>query len=101
VAKRTALLKPRRPKPRRLWRSKLYIRQYREARNVNQAELAKAIGKSGGLISQIESGQSAASPQTLEDIAAFFRLAHVGLLFEPPVPKGWRRLVHIVPENNH
>ena len=68
---------------------------------MTQTELAKAIGKTAGLISQIESGQSAASAQTLEDIAAFFKLAHVGTLFEPPVPKGWRRLVHIVPENNH
>jgi len=94
------LAKPHRQKPQRVWRSKLYIRQHRQARNVKQWQLAQAIGKSGGLISQIESGQSAASPQTLEDIAAFFRLAHVGMLFEPPVPKGWRRRVIIVPETD-
>jgi len=27
-------------------------------------------------------------------------LPHVGYLFEPPVPKGWRRIASIVPKNN-
>ena len=68
---------------------------------MNQTDLANAIGKSNGLISQIENGLSAASPATLEDIAEFFKLPHVGMLFEPPTPKGWRRRMIIVPENNH
>jgi hypothetical protein len=52
------------------------------------AELAKGIGKSKGLLSLIENGHSAGSRETLENIAKFFRLPHVGLLFgraDPPI----------------
>src|SRR5215472_8009268 len=90
----------RRYKPVRIWRSRLYIIEHREARGITSAELAKAIGKSAGLLSQIENGRCGASPETLEDIAQLFGLDHVGMLFEPPAPAGWRRQVHIVP-NNH
>jgi DNA-binding XRE family transcriptional regulator len=75
-------------------------REHRQAAGLTLTELAKAIGKTKGMVSQIENRQSAASSQTLEDIADFFGLAHVGLLFEPPVPKGWRRIASIVPKNN-
>src|SRR5262245_65221999 len=91
VKRRRPLLQPRK-KPQRLWRSQLYIRQHREARGLSLTELAEAIGKTKGLLSLIENGHSAASPETLEDIAAYFGLAHVGLLFEPPLPAGWRRI---------
>jgi transcriptional regulator with XRE-family HTH domain len=90
----------RRKKPQRLWRSQLYIRHHRAAAGINLTALAAAIGKSKGLVSQIEHGYCAASPETLEDIAAYFGLAHVGMLFEPPVPKGYRRQTIIVPDNN-
>lgn len=99
IKRRKPLLQPRKA-PQRIWRSQLYIRQHREARGISQTDLAKAIGKTKGLVSQIEAGRSAASPETLEDIAVYFGLAHVGMLFEPPVPLGWRRLVSIVPNNN-
>jgi transcriptional regulator with XRE-family HTH domain len=89
-----------RKKPQRIWRSRLYIREHRESRDVTLTELAKAIGKTKGLLSQIENGLCGASPETLEDIAAFFKLTHVGMLFEPPAPVGWRRTVSIVPEKN-
>jgi DNA-binding XRE family transcriptional regulator len=99
IRRRRPLFQPRK-KVRRIWRSRLYIREYREAAGLTLTEFAKAIGKTKGMISQIENRQSAASAETLEDIADFFGLAHVGLLFEPPVPKGWRRMVSIVPKNN-
>jgi len=100
IKRRKPLLQPRKA-PRRIWRSRLYIREHRDARDISLTELAKAIGKSKGLVSQIENGLCGASPETLEDIAKFFGLLHVGMLFEPPAPIGWRRQVHIVPENNH
>jgi len=90
----------RRYKPARIWRSRLYIIEHREARGITSAGLAKAIGKSPGLLSQIENGRCGASPETLEDIAQFFGLDHVGMLFEPPAPPGWRRTVMIVPNTN-
>jgi transcriptional regulator with XRE-family HTH domain len=78
----------------------LYIRAHRQARDITVTQLAAAIGKSKGMISQIENGLSAASPETLEDIAQFFGLAHVGMLFEPPTPKGWHRIAAIVPDDD-
>ena len=75
-----------------MWRSQLYIGHHREARGLSLTELAEAIGKTKGLLSLIESGRCGASPETLEDIAEYFGLAHVGLLFEPPLPAGWRRI---------
>jgi DNA-binding XRE family transcriptional regulator len=75
------------------------IRQHREARGISLTALAKEVGKSKGMILQIENGRSAASLETLEDIAESFGLAHVGMLFEPPVPKGWRRITSIIPDS--
>ena len=98
IRRRRPLLQPRK-KLQRIWRSKLYIREYRQAHGLSLTEFAKAIGKTKGMVSQIENRQSAASSKTLEDIADFFGLPHPGLLFEPPVPKGWRRIVSIVPKN--
>ena len=100
IKRRTPLLQPRK-KTRRLWRSRLYIRELRQSRDVTLTELAKAIGKSKGLLSQVEAGLCAASPETLEDIKDYFGLLHVGMLFEPPAPVGWRRTVSIVPDNDH
>jgi DNA-binding XRE family transcriptional regulator len=94
---RMAVLQPRK-KPRRVRRSQLYIRQYRKARGISLTALANEIGKTKGLLSQIENGHSAPSLETLEDIAQVFRLAHAGMLFEPPVPNGWRRIMSIVPD---
>jgi transcriptional regulator with XRE-family HTH domain len=99
MKRRRPLLQPRK-KPQRVWRSQLYIRQHRTAAGITLTALAAAVGKSKGMLSQIENGRSAASPETLEDIAAYFGLAHVGMLFEPPVPKGWRRIMSIIPDNN-
>jgi transcriptional regulator with XRE-family HTH domain len=90
----------RRYKPARIWRSRLYIIEHREARHMTAAALAKAIGKSAGLVSQIESGRCGASPETLEDIAQLFGLDHVGMLFEPPAPPGYRRQVHFILNDN-
>jgi transcriptional regulator with XRE-family HTH domain len=42
-----------------VWRSQLYIRQHREARGISLTALAKAVGKSKRMISQIENGRSA------------------------------------------
>jgi len=89
----------RRYKPQRMWRSHLYIREHRQVRDMTLTELAKRIGKSKGLVSQIENGHCGASPETLEDIAKLFGLAHVGQLFEPPAPKGFKRQMIIVPDN--
>jgi len=101
VKRRKPLLRPRK-KPQRIWRSQLYIRQHRQAAGMSLAELAKAIDKTKGLLSQIENGRSAASPETLEDLADFFGLQHVGKLFEPPneikVPLGYRRIISLVPK---
>jgi transcriptional regulator with XRE-family HTH domain len=83
-----------RKKPQRMWRSRLYIRERREARGMTLTGLARAIGKSKGLLSHIENGYCGASPETLEDIAEFFGLLHVGRLFEPPMPEGYRRHVN-------
>lgn len=88
-------------KPEQKRRSTLYLRAHRQARGLSQTALAKAIGKTKGLLSQIESGRAQASLQTMEDIASYFGLAHVGMLFEPPVPAGWRRITAIVPNNNN
>ena len=82
----------RRKRPKRLWRMVLYVRQHREARNISVSELARQIGKTKSMVSQIENGRSAASLETLVDIAECFRLEHAGLLFEPPVPHGWVRV---------
>lgn len=87
------------PKPEQKRRSTLYLRAHRQARGLSQTELAAAIGKTKGLLSQIETGRAQASLQTLEDITAYFGLAHLGMLFEPPVPAGWRRITAIVPNN--
>jgi transcriptional regulator with XRE-family HTH domain len=78
-----------RKKPQRLWCSRLYIRELRESGGVKLTELAQAIGKTKGLISQIENGRCAGSVQTLEGIAKFFGLAHVGQLFEPPASRDY------------
>jgi transcriptional regulator with XRE-family HTH domain len=100
IKRRKPLLQPRKI-PQRIWRSRLYIREYRERSGITLTELAAAIGKSKGLVSQIESGRCGASPETLEDIAVFFKLQHVGQLFDPPAPAGYRRQMIIVPDNNH
>jgi transcriptional regulator with XRE-family HTH domain len=104
MIKRRNLLQPRKKQrrtPARIWRSRLFIRELREAREVSLTELARGIGKTKGMISQIENGHSAASAETLEDIAEFFGLAHVGLLFEAPARKGFRRLVRFIPVDNN
>jgi transcriptional regulator with XRE-family HTH domain len=77
----------------------LYIREHRENREMSVTDLAKAIGKTKGLLSLIENGWCAGSPEALEAIAEYFGLPHVGMLFEPPAPIGWRRLVLFVPKN--
>ena len=92
MIKRRKPLLQRPKRPQRLWRSQLFIREHRQARGLSLTTLAREIGKSKGLLSQIENGLSAASPETLEDLADYFGLPHVGLLFEPPLPHGWRRL---------
>ncbi len=81
------MIKRRRKKPKRLWRTVLYVRQHREARNISVSELARQIGKTKSMISQIENGRSAASLETLVDIAEYFRLEHAGKLFESPLSK--------------
>jgi transcriptional regulator with XRE-family HTH domain len=92
VKSRKSLL-PRQKKPQhKIYRSQLYIRAHREARGMTLSELARQIGKTKGLVSQVETGFAAASLQTLEDIAEVFGLEHVGLLFEPPLPAGWVRV---------
>jgi DNA-binding XRE family transcriptional regulator len=92
-ARRRRPLLQSRKKPQRMWRSRLYIRELRESRGITLAELAKAIAKSAGLLSQIENGHCGASPETLEDIAEYFGLRNVGQLFEPPASNGhWRHI---------
>ena len=83
-------------------RSQLFIRDHRKFHNVSLTELAKGVGKSKGMISQIENGRSGASQETLEDIAEFFGLKHVGLLFEPPIPEGYKWvLARLLDENDN
>ena len=50
------------------------MREHREAAGLTLTEFAKAIGKTKGMVSQVENRQSAASSKTLEDIADFFGL---------------------------
>ena len=92
-ARRRKPVFPQRKTPQRIWRSRLYIRELRESRGITLAELAKAIAKSAGLLSQVENGHCGASPGTFEDIAEFFGLLHVGQLFESPASKSHRRNV--------
>ncbi|MEU1761360.1 helix-turn-helix transcriptional regulator [Micromonospora sp. NPDC005652] len=45
------------------------LRQAREAAGIKQATLAGAIGRSPGFLSELESGQRGASPETLTRLA--------------------------------
>jgi transcriptional regulator with XRE-family HTH domain len=67
-----------------MWRSRLFLREHLQRRQISQAKLAELAGKSTAEISLIMRGLSAGSPETLENIADALGLDHVGKLFERP-----------------
>ena len=66
-----------------------FIRQWREFRGLSQERLAERIGKSPGLLSQIENAKGPYTQETLEAIAAALGCEPVDLLVrDPSDPEG-------------
>lgn len=66
-----------------------FIREWREYRNLSQERLAERIGKSPGLISQIENRKGPYTQETLEAIASALLCDPADLLIRNPLdPEG-------------
>jgi transcriptional regulator with XRE-family HTH domain len=77
-----AKLSPKRRTPRH------FVRQWREHRGMTQEQLAEAVGKSRGLISQIESAGTDLTEDMIYALANAFRCAPWDILRTNPMTDG-------------
>lgn len=76
------------PRPKKQYR-RTFIREWREYRGISQERLAERIGRTPGLVSQVENQKGPYTQETLEAIADALMCEPVDLLVRNPLdPEG-------------